>query len=144
MKATEKFQVLHIDIVGPLPMTANENKYIISMIDKYSIWPELVAAKDMTAYTVAQAVIDNWISRYGCPAIIITDQGRQFESNMFGQLCHTFGIEKRRSTPYHPQTNGAVERMHRTMKQTLRCLAQNNAALWDKHLQHTAICVCGI
>jgi hypothetical protein len=65
--------------------------------------------------------------------------GTQFESNLFQTLCHKLGIDKRRTTPYHPQTNGAVERMHRTLGSVLRCLAADNKQSWADNLQAAAM-----
>jgi len=67
----------------------------------------------MSAYAVAELLVTQWIARFGVPDIITTDQGRQFESDLFGQLMTSFGIQHLRSSPYHPQANGLVERLHR-------------------------------
>ena len=75
-----RFEHVHIDIVGPL-WTSNRYKYLLTMIDRYSSWPEAIPLYDMTAETVARAFFDNWISHFGAPSIITTDQGRQFESD---------------------------------------------------------------
>jgi cleavage and polyadenylation specificity factor subunit 1 len=65
--------------------------------------------------------LTGWISRFGCPQTITTDQGRQFESQLFHSLASLCGIHLTRTTAYHPATNGLVERFHRTLKAAIMC-----------------------
>ena len=71
---------------------------------------------DIRAETVADAFFSGWIARYGTPATITTDRGAQFESKLWDSLCNQFGIIRNRTTSYHPQSNGMVERFHRQLK----------------------------
>ncbi|XP_062551045.1 uncharacterized protein LOC134216025 [Armigeres subalbatus] len=92
------------------------------MIDRYSRWPEAVPLPDMLAETVAKAFCNVWVSRFGVPEIISTDQGRQFESELFLEMTRVFGTHRVRTTAYHPQANGLVERFHRTLKAAIMCV----------------------
>jgi len=74
---------------------------------------------EMTAPTVSSELIKNWISRFGIPVRITSDQGRQFESAVFHELTKTLGIRHLTTTGYHPQSNGIIERFHRTLKSAL-------------------------
>lgn len=114
-----RFSHLHIDIVGPLPTTADGHRYCVTMIDRTTRWPEAYPVQDITAETVAKIVYEGWITRFGCPSKLTTDQGRQFESALFTCLTRLLGIEKIHTTPYHPQANGIIERWHRSMKTAL-------------------------
>ncbi|KAG8187451.1 hypothetical protein JTE90_009522 [Oedothorax gibbosus] len=116
---TERFSHVHIDIVGPLPPSQN-NYYCLTMIDRFTRWPEAVAIPDIRAETVAKQFYATWISRFGCPERLTTDQGRQFESALFRALSQLLGIKKLRTSPYHPQSNGLIEEFHRPMKATLK------------------------
>lgn len=120
---TDEYQPMEfvaIDIVGPLNVQADGSRYILTMIDHKTRWLQAVPIADITAETVCDAVHAEWICRYGAPRYIHSDQGRQFESNLFGQLCARYGITKKRTTPYHPQGNSICERVHRTIKDRLR------------------------
>ena len=112
---TERFDHVHIDIVGPLPY-ANGFRYLLTCVDRFTRWPEAIPIVDIRAETVADAFFSGWIARYGTPATITTDRGAQFESKLWDNLCNQFGIIRNRTTCYHPQSNGMVERFHRQLK----------------------------
>lgn len=83
-----------VDIVGPLPETKNGNLYILVIGDYFTKWKEAFPIRDHTALTVADKLVINFICHYGCPDQIHTDQGREFESHLFKQVCTLLGIEK--------------------------------------------------
>ncbi|UYV82963.1 hypothetical protein LAZ67_22001558 [Cordylochernes scorpioides] len=91
---------------------------------EYTSWMEVVPLPDMKSETVARAFYENWIVRFGAPHTVISDQGKQFTSQLFKDLTTLCGIKLRHSTAYHPQFNGKIERLHRTIKTAIR--AHNN------------------
>lgn len=120
-----RFNHIHIDLVGPLPQS-NGYSYLLTIVDRFTKWPEAVPLVDMTAHSVATALCSQWISRFGCPEFITSDQGRQFESEVFRELSTILGASHCRTTAYHPQANGLVERFHRQLKAAITCVDSKN------------------
>lgn len=116
----QRFDHVHIDLIGPLP-ESDGYRYCLTMIDRFSRWPEAIPIKDISADIVAAAFYRNWIARFGSPKIITTDQGTQFESALFTALIRFVGGKRVRTTAYHPAANGLVERWHRTLKAAIMC-----------------------
>ena len=104
-----------MDILGPLPVTERGNRYILVVGDYFTRWKEAFPMKDMEAQKVACILVNEFICRMGVPDTIHTDKGRNFESNLNKELCLMLGIRKTRTTPYHPQSDGMVERFNRTL-----------------------------
>lgn len=115
-----RFMHVHIDIIGPLP-PCKGYRYCLTAIDRMSRWPEVWPMQTITAEEVADTLVREWISRFGVPSIITTDQGTQFESDLFRRLMQSFATKRIRTTSYHPQANGMIERVHRQLKASIMC-----------------------
>lgn len=120
---SDRFETVHLDIVGPLPPAASHGqsftspyRYLLTCIDRATRWVEAAPLADISASSVANAFMDTWVSRFGVPLHVVTDRGTQFESALFDQLSTILGFHRLRTTAYHPKTNGMVERLHRTLK----------------------------
>ena len=116
---TGRFDHIHIDIVGPL-LYADDFRYLLTCVDRFTRWPEAIPLVDIRAETVADAFFSGWIAWFGTPATSTTDRGAQFESKLWDDLCNLFGIVRDRTTSYHPQSNGMVERSHHQLKAAIR------------------------
>lgn len=124
-----------IDITGPFPITNDGNRYIVVVSDYFSKWTEAFPVPNIESETIARVLVDRFICRFGVPRQIHSDQGRQFESRLFQDLCDLLGIDKTRTTPYHPQSDGQVERFNRTLIAMLASYVSTNQKDWDKHVQ---------
>ncbi|GBO01259.1 hypothetical protein AVEN_207576-1 [Araneus ventricosus] len=102
-----------LDILGPPPVTTKGNRYVLVLMDYFTKWPE--AIPDQEASTVAEEVVRSWISCYGVPMILHSDQGTNFNSALFTELCKLLGILKTRTTVLHPESDDMVERFNRTI-----------------------------
>ena len=119
---SRRFEHIHIDLVGPLP-SSQGYKYCLTCIDRHSHWPEAFPVDDIQALTIAKTLFSGWISRFGTPLRITTDQGRQFESQLFKEMNTLLGTRHFRTTAHHPASNGLIERFHRPLKAAIRCHA---------------------
>lgn len=117
---SRRFEHINIDIVGPLPICTGQ-RYCLTIVDRFTRWHEAIPMPDMTAESVANALIDGWFSRYGIPATISSDRGSQFESTIFNELLKIVGCNHFKTTSYHPQSNGIIGRWQRTLKAAILC-----------------------
>jgi transposase InsO family protein len=124
---------VHLDFLGPLPKTTRGNEYVLMMVDQFTKWVECVPLPSQTAEATAQAAVQEFFTRFGCPLQIHTDQGRNFESQLFKAVCELFQIHKSRTTPYRPSANGQVERFNRTLMNAVRCYVSTKNE-WDQFL----------
>ena len=111
--ASYPFHHIGINFMEPLPVS-NGNKHILVFDVHFTKWYEAIPLPDQTAVTTAYAFVDHWISRFGCPHSLQSDQGRNFESKLFEQLMQFHEMDKTRITPFHPQSIAVIERMNKT------------------------------
>ena len=127
-----------MDIVGGMdsfPLTPRGNRYILTIIDCFTRYAVAVPLVDQSAEVVIAAVLNHYITVYGTPRRILTDQGRNFESDQFAKFCVLFRIAKIRTTAYRPQSNGICERFNQTLKNSLvKILSKAQQASWDIYL----------
>lgn len=134
------FEKAHLDIVGPIPESESGNCFILTMQDSLSKYVLAVAIPNQETKTVAKALFDNVISIVGSPEIYLTDQGSNFMSKMFAELCKMLKIKKICTSAFRPQSNSQVERFHNTLGNYLRNFVQKNPANWDLFLSSAVFC----
>ncbi|GFT91529.1 integrase catalytic domain-containing protein [Nephila pilipes] len=122
LPVSKRFDEVHLDIVSPLP-SSEEKWYCVTLIHRFMQWPEAFPVPDIQAVTVASAVYIGWNSCFGMPSVVITDQGSQFESNLFTKPAHVLGIKWKRTRANNPVCNGFVDSWHLTLKTVITCHA---------------------
>ncbi|XP_040195045.1 uncharacterized protein LOC120928035 [Rana temporaria] len=131
----EPFSRIAVDIIGPLARpSATGKKYILTVVDYATRYPEAIPLSNIQADTVADALL-RVFTRVGFPQEILSDQGTQFTAELTQQLWRLCGIKPLQSAPYHPQTNGLCERFNGTLKQLLRSFVESRKD-WEKYLPH--------
>ena len=99
--------------------------------DSLTKWVEAIPLPNNLASTTAKALIDRIISRHGAPKAILTDRGTNFTSNIFKNICLYFGIDRRLTTAFHPQTDGQTERFNRPLMGMLRAYIAHRHDDWE-------------
>jgi transposase InsO family protein len=138
--ATRPFEKIYMDIVGPLPKSYTGNAYILTLIDDFSKFAWASAMKDHEANTVSQHFVTQFICLHGQPQSLVTDCGTEFLSKVFKEVCKLLKITQTSTTPYHPQSNGSLERSHRTLGEYLRNYASKNPQNWDVYVPYAMYC----
>ena len=121
---------LSIDITGPHPISSAGHKFLLTVVDHFSKWAEAFPIRNQEASTIAKLLVDRVFCYFGMPIQILTDQGKNFESELFSELCRCLDIEKIRTTIYKPSTNGVVERFHRTLNSMIGKIIHDNHRNW--------------
>ena len=142
IQATYPFEKISWDIMGPLPLTSRENQYMLVVTDLFTKWVEVFPLADITATTLATILMNNIVSRYGVPAYLHSDQGANLCSTVVQELCRLLGIHRTRTSAYHPEGNGQVERMNRTIEGMLAKMIANDQHNWDLYLPKALLAYC--
>ncbi|KAG5861212.1 hypothetical protein JTB14_019807 [Gonioctena quinquepunctata] len=127
----EPWELTSMDIVRPLVTSMNGNRYLLSFQDYFTKYPEVIPLPDQKADTIARAFVEQIIVRHGTPRKLLTDQGANFTSTLFKEVCKLLNIEKIQTSSYAPTSNGQIERMHRVLKDMLSQYICDNQRDWD-------------
>ena len=130
----EPWEQLHCDVVGPFPVTDSGNRYVIVFIERLTAWPEAFSVPSTEAHIVAELLLQEVIFRFGVPRCFITDQGSNFLSNLMTEVCTMLQIKKINTSPYHPQSNGIVERLNGTLVKGISHFVASRQNDWDRYL----------
>ena len=132
--ANRPFEKVTWDIMGPLPTSSRGNAYILIVTDVFTKWVEAFPLRNTIATTLARVLVDEVICRYGVPDSIHSDQGANFGSEVLQAVCCLLGMNRTRTTAYHPMGNGQVERFNRTVEAMLSKMVKENQRDWDSQL----------
>lgn len=123
---SEPFELLASDIIGPLPLTEDGNKYIIVFTEYLTKYTIACAIPDVTALTVAKKFVNEVILKHGAPTKLLSDQGANFTSQLISEICKLCSVRKIQTSPYHPQCDGLVERFNKTLATMISMYVNNN------------------
>ncbi|RXN37833.1 Transposon Ty3-G Gag-Pol poly [Labeo rohita] len=120
-----------VDLMGPMNETERFNRYILVVQDYFTKWVEAYPLPNDQAVTVAEIIVSEWVCRYGAPLTLHSDQGTNFESEVFQTMCELLDIDKTRTTPFRPQSDGQVERFNATLQKILATTSERCHWEWD-------------
>ena len=126
--------IVAVDILCGLPITPDGKRYILVISDYFTKYSMAFALPDAEASTCMRVMYNNFFALFGLPRQIHSDKGRNFESKLFYELCKLAGINKSHTSAFHPQSDGQVERLNRTILQMLRTTADNDPTNWPQRL----------
>lgn len=134
--AAEPFGRIAMDILSFPTTTENGNTCVLVVSDYFTKWSQAYALADHQAYTVADVLVTRFFLIFGIPRVIHTDQGPEFQSELFLRLCDLLEAKKTRTSPYRPQSDGQVERLNRTLIDMLSKFCDDHKEDWDHHLPY--------
>ena len=135
------FAKVCMDISGPYPRSLSGNRYIVSLVDIYSGYPEAWPLPDKCADSIAHILIEEFFPRHSCPLQIVTDNGSENENRIVRETLKALNIDHITTSFYHPEANAKVERFHRTLHDILAKKLDQDITTWDLHLNQTLAAV---
>ena len=136
----EPFREVIIDVVGPLPRTRGGHEYILTMVDRMSRFPEAIPLRSVRGEKILEALV-GFFTRFGIPRTVQSDCGTNFTSRYFKKKMSELGIIHVTSSPYHPESQGQVERFHQTLKSVLRKFCMETGNEWDKEIPYALFAI---
>jgi len=131
---SEPFLFWAMDYMGPISEMARGNRHILVMMDHFTKWCKAFPTRDQKASIVASILVSRVFSRFGPPVFLHSDQGRNFDSNLMHEIYELMGLKKTRTTAYHPQSDGLVERQNRALQEILSTFVVEHQNDWDEML----------
>ena len=130
------FSRVHVDLYGPLVTGNSGKKFILVIVDHFTKVTEFVAIVSKEAEVVAKAIFDSWITRYGTMDYLISDLGKEFESQVSNELYKMLGVDKRHTTARHPQSNSSSEIKMKFISSYLKSMLEKNVLDWESMLPY--------
>ncbi|KAF0751839.1 igE-binding protein-like [Aphis craccivora] len=138
--ASRPFEKIYIDIVGPLTKSYNGNVFILTLQDDLSKFSWEALMPNHEANTVAKFFMTQFVYLYGLPQNLIRDYGTESLSKVFKEVCQLLKIKQTSTSPYHPQSNGSLERSHRTLAEYLHSFVKKDPQNWEIHVPFAIFC----
>ena len=138
MLCTQPMELVHVDYVSMEVTVATQEKPVVKnvlvIVDHFTRYIQAFVTKNHTAHTTARVLYNNFFSVFGFPQKLMSDQGTKFTRDMIAAMCKLLGIEKIRTMPYHPQTNGSAERIHQTLQRMIGKLDLEKRRKWPEQI----------
>ena len=135
---TQPMELVHVDYVGMEVTVATQEKPVVKnvlvIVDHFTRYIQAFVTNNHTAHTMARVLYNNFFSVFGFPQKLMSDQGTEFTGDVIAAMCKLLGIEKIRTMPYHPQTNGSAERVHQTLQRMIGKLDLEKCRKWPEHI----------
>ena len=129
----EPFARVAIDLVGPLPMSGRKHRWILTLVDCATRYPQAIPMKGIDNIECAEELV-NIFSRIGIPQKILSDRGSQFVSDLMREISRLLSVRQLQTTPYHAQCNGFVERWNGTLRRMIQKMAAEKPSDWDRYI----------
>ena len=139
-QCTEPNQRVHTDLFGPLKVVNGGKKYLLTITDSFTKYCELVVLPNKEAATVASALVNKWICRYGVPLEFCSDQGREYRNNLFSNIVKLLGTKHSTTSAYHPQCNSQAEVCNKTIAQYLSTMVDESTLNWEEFVPALMFC----
>ena len=140
--SSERFQIVCYDLAGPfMPASDSGNTYALILVDHFTKWLEVIPLKDTHAPTIALAIHDQWICRYGLMQRLHSDGATNVDGCIMHEVCNLLGIGKSKSSRLHPQGDGLSEAMVKQVKSCIQKQVDTHGRNWDHHLQASAYAI---
>lgn len=130
---------ISMDIIGPMPKTKQHNQFILSIHDELTKYLVLVPLKNQQTDSILNALLEHYIYIFSSPKTILTDQGTNFVSELMSKFETMFKIKHIKTTAFHPQSNGSLERTHATIKDLIKTSMRDNEKEWDEVLNFVCL-----
>ena len=131
VKSGHRLQRVAIDIVRPTPRSSSGHEWLLVVSDHFTNFAQAFPARNTSAETLAKKVMDEYICRFGCFESLLSDQGANVDGAVFQGLCDLIEAAKTRTTPYHPQGDGQVERLNKSLGKILSKLISDHRRDWE-------------
>ena len=128
------FDRVAVDCLGPFPESYSGSRYVVVFSDYLTRWPEAFAVSTIQATVIAKLLVNEIFCRHGSPKTLLSDRGKNFLSKLVREVCKLLAIDKLNTSPYHPMTDGLVERFNSFISQSLSMYVSANQKDWDEFL----------
>jgi transposase InsO family protein len=139
LEAQEFLDVVSLDVVGPLPVTENGNKYLLTFVDHFTRFSEAIPIPTKETEIIAKEFVLRIITQYGVPKKLLIDRGTNFTSALMTEVCRLLKIKKLQTSSYNAQANGICERMHKLLIDMISHFVNKDARNWDKYVPYAVM-----